>query len=159
MFSLDKIKQNKMNKINITKDKKKYFKDYYKKNKERLLQKSKQFYLDNKDEINKNRKGKQNKYLKEYYNNHKDYFKARQQTDKFKEKQKEAQKKSYYKNHELRKAKLREYYHKTKPPPKPKKLISAKSKTYCCRSKNLIMQKPNKSNYIYTDDGCIILRF
>lgn len=153
MFSLDRIKQIKMNKINITKDKKQYFKDYYKNNKERILQKSKQFYLDNKDEINKNRKGKQNKYLKEYYNNHKDYFKARQQTDNFKEKQNEAQKKSYYKHHELRKEKLRSYYHKTKPPPKIKKLNRAEKK-----NKNLIVQK-QKSNYIYDADGFIILRF
>tara|TARA_R110000772_G_scaffold86632_3_gene181190 strand:- start:394 stop:675 length:282 start_codon:yes stop_codon:yes gene_type:complete len=67
MFSLDKIRKIKMNKINLTKNKKQYYKDYYKNNKERIMQQSKQFYLDNREEICKKRKGTHNEYYKAYY--------------------------------------------------------------------------------------------
>ena len=162
MFSLDKIRQNKMNKVNITNDRKQYFKDYYKKNKERMLTNSKQFYLDNRDEINKNRKGKQNEYYRQYYRNHKEYYIKRNRTEEVKVKQRISSLKHYYKNREVINEQRRQKYHETKPPPKPKKPAKPKPpKVARIKLKNgrVLLKKPNLSNYIYTDDGSVILRF
>ena len=166
MFSLDKIRITRMNKVNLTKDKKQYYKDYYKNNKERMLKQGKQYYVDNREEICKNKRGTQNEYYKEYYQAHKDYYKSIQKTDEVKEKHRVAALKSYYKHHEERKERNRLKYHKTKPPPKPRnKLIKIprtikKSKTYPRRDKlksGTIQNAIHK--YDLTDDGCVLLRF
>jgi hypothetical protein len=159
MFSLDRIKQIKMSKVNITKDRKKYYKDYYKKNKERMLEQSKQFYLDNREEINKSRKGTQTEYYKKYYLNNKDKYKARLQTDVSKKKHRLASLKSYYKHHDARKERNRLHYHNTKPPPNKKSPPKPKPpKPARTKNKKLIRQ-PIKSNHTYDADGFVILRF
>ena len=148
MFSLSKIKMNK--RINITKDRKQYYKDYYNRNKERLKKQALKYYYENSDDIKNSRRGKQSVYMKLYYQEHKDYFNKRNKTEEVKERQRISSLKHYYNNRDKINEKRKQKYHETKPPPKPKQIKPKRQK---------IIFKPNITDYTFTDDGKVLLRF
>ena len=167
MFSLYKIKMNK--RINITKDKKQYYRDYYNLNKERLRKKALKYYYENSDAINNSRRGKRSVYMKRYYQEHKDYFIKRNKTEEVKERQRIANLKHYYNNRDKINEQRKIKYHETKPPPKPKqqkqikpkqqKQIKPKQQKQIKPKRQKIIFKPNITDYTFTDDGKVLLRF
>jgi hypothetical protein len=159
MFSLSKIKMNK--RINITKDRKQYYKDYYNRNKERLKKQALKYYYENSDDIKNSRRGKQSVYMKLYYQEHKDYFNKRNKTEEVKERQRISSLKHYYNNRNKINEKRKIKYHETKPPPKPKrqKQIKPKQQKQIKPKRQKIIFKPNITDYTFTDDGKVLLRF
>jgi len=151
MFSLYKIKMNK--RINITKDKKQYYRDYYNSNKERLRKQALKYYYKNSEDINNSRRGKQSAYYKKYYQEHKEYFRERNKIEEVKERRRISSLKHYYNNRNKINEKRKQKYHETKPPPKPKLQKQIKPK------RQKIIFKPNITDYTFTDDGKVLLRF
>lgn len=188
MLSLAKIKFLKMNKINLTKDKKQYYKQYYLNNKQSILNRVKENYILHKDEINLLRRGKHKEYAKEYYINNKTYLlnKAklnhikRQSTEEEKEYSKKyyQENKEYYKNQLLKnkekhKISCAKYYEKNK------EILNKKHKEYYKKNKPESDSEPKpkarprpsrpkilkhtKQNIIHTynrtNDGCVLISF
>lgn len=158
MDYLSKYKLQKRMMVEINKDRKEYFKKYYEHNRDRLKKYSNQYYLDYRDEINKNRRGKQNEYYKEYYKKNKDKYKKRLLTEDNKIKSNIASLKHYYKNRDEIKEKRRQQYREKHPKKEPKR-PPAKKKYTANRFKTNHQFNINLNNHKFDTDGNIILSF
>lgn len=140
-------------------DKKQYSKDYYNKNKERLRQQALKYYYKNSDDINNSRRGTQSDYMKQYYQDNKNYFIERNKNEDVKALQRISSLKHYYNNREKINEKRKQKYHETKPPPtiRPKYNKIKKTKPKPKPKPKRYVAPPTQ--HIFTDDGKILLRF